>query len=105
MRCALPTVAATATLALLLAACSSRNDSATSDDSLNGQPSSSSLFAPATKRVVIEIDYERGAAPFVGPTGTFHDTWAIFRDNAKAILGDGKELVVPTQLSDMQALD
>jgi hypothetical protein len=93
---------------VLVCACSSHDDATTSSEALLSSEHSSNaaaLFSSATKRVVLEIDYQPGAAPFVGPTETFRDPWTIFRDNARALLGSSTEIVVPTRLADMERLD
>jgi hypothetical protein len=96
---------AVALFSVSASACGSQDDAAATSDALANQPSSSSLFAPATKRVVIEVDYAAGAEPFVGPTPTIDDPWSIVRDNVRALLGNDKELVVPSGLSEMERLD
>src|SRR5262245_33880438 len=75
--------------ALLSAACSvsDATESASSADPLTSgqQPSAPTLLSPRTKRVVIEIDYARGAEPFEGSPDTYPDPWKLFRDNANAL--------------------
>jgi hypothetical protein len=97
-------------LAVFLAfacACSAQQaEQATSEDSLQtGPPPSAAIFAPATKRVVLEIDYALGAEPFVGSSETDPDPWKIFRDNAAAVLGANIEVVVPGRLEEMERID
>jgi hypothetical protein len=99
-------VAAVSSLLVTLAsACGSHEDAAATSDALTNQPPASALFVPTTKRVVIEIDYAPGAEPFVGPTPTMRDPWSIFRENARALIGEDKELVVPSDLAHMERLD
>jgi hypothetical protein len=85
-------------------ACSAQQaGQATSEDSLQaGPPPAAAVFAPATKRLVLEIDYALGAEPFVG---TAPDPWKIFRDNAAAMLGSNIEVVVPGRLEEMERID
>jgi hypothetical protein len=94
--------------ALLSGACSVQGaeELASSDDSLtSGQPPAPVLFAPTTKRVVIEIDYAPGAEPFEGSPDTYADPWKLFRDNANAVFDRKVELVVPDRVARMERLD
>lgn len=69
-----------------------------------GQPPSSVLFSPETKRVVLEVDYAPGAAPFTGATGRLGSIWEIFAENANAIFDGRKEVEYPSTLEEMEAL-
>jgi hypothetical protein len=99
----------------LASACSAPPEEAVaqaSQDPLNAavpapvqQPAPAAVFTPATKRVVFEVDYGPGAEPYALSTTTIRDPWAIFRDNARAVLGAKMDLVVPSRLADMQRLD
>jgi hypothetical protein len=90
---------------MFASACGSQEDAAEASDALTNQPPASALFVPTTKRVVIEVDYEAGAEPFVGPTPTMRDPWSILRENARALLGEETELVIPSDLAHMERLD
>jgi hypothetical protein len=89
-------------LCLLTAACG--DDESDNTDSANSQPAPSELFSDAIERVVVEVDYAAGAAPYTGNLAGFGETWGLFGSNAAALFAD-KQLVVPTTLADMQALD
>lgn len=78
------------------------------DDTAGGtdrQPPASVLFSPATRRVVLEVDYAPGAEPYTGATGRLGSIWDIFRDNAAAIFDGKKEVVYPSTLAEMEQLD
>ncbi len=78
-----------------------------SKDSIEGPPPSNP-FAPAVeaKRIVVEIDYQRGAEPYTGTSVAFGDTWRLFRTNAEKLFeGTGKTIEVPTTLAGMERLD
>lgn len=69
------------------------------------QPSPGELYSDAIKRVVIEIDYATGAEPYTGNIVLFGDIWGVFTTNAERLfLGSGKELTIPTELSEMEEL-
>src|SRR6185295_2827660 len=92
-------------LALLMACGSS--SSAGSRDPIEAPPPSNP-FAPAidAKRIVVELDYQRGAEPYTGTSVAFGDTWRLFRTNAEKLFeGTGKTLEVPTTLDGMERLD
>jgi hypothetical protein len=92
-------------VAIACAACTSNDgDSANSSGGVD-QPSLSILFSSATKRVVVEVDYVPGAQPYTGAAGRLGDVWSIFRENADLIFDGQKEIVVPSQLGEMQQLD
>jgi hypothetical protein len=92
--------------ALLASACAVGEDVGATSDTLTTQPSSTVLFSPSTKRVVVEVDYASGAEPFVdGDSPTFKDPWSIAEQNLRALMGDDRELVLPRTLSEMQRVD
>jgi hypothetical protein len=92
-------------LLLLASACSAPPGEHTAEETLQtGPPPSKTVFAPATKRVVLEIDYVPGAEPFLG-SEALADPWKIFRDNAGAVLGPNIEVVVPKSVEEMERLD
>jgi hypothetical protein len=64
------------------------------------------LYTDAISRIVIEIDYAAGAAPYTGSVIGFGDTWDIFETNAAALFtgAGGKVIDVPTELEGMQEL-
>jgi hypothetical protein len=103
-----PSLAALTCFGVLFAsACSApQEEAASSQDPLSeGQPASTVLFEPATKRVSLEIDYVPGAEPYVKSASGVADPWKVFRDNAKAILDDKLEVVVPEGLAGMEQLN
>jgi hypothetical protein len=102
-----PSMAALGLGVAFACACSAQEEVAgSSQDPLNaGQPSASALFAPTTKRVVLEIDYAPGAEPYAASATTFPDRWKIFRDNARAVLGGKVEIVIPEELAEMERLE
>lgn len=61
-------------------------------------------FDPSTDRIVIEVDFQEGAEPFTGDAA-FGDTWSLTVENVTALVGDDKELVVPSELDEMGPLD
>lgn len=87
--------------AILCATCTSNDGAPGTMD----QPSLSTLFSSATKRVVLEIDYAPGAQPYTGAAGRLGDVWSIFRENADLIFDGQKDIVVPSQLCEMQLLE
>ena len=70
-----PPAVATLASALLVCACAPQEETASSSEGLVAQPSSASLFSSATKRVVVEVDYVKGAEPFVRRTAAFEDAY------------------------------
>jgi hypothetical protein len=70
-----------------------------SDD--HASPSELALTA-GIHRVVLEVGYQKGAVPYVA---TPRDPWQLFRANAEALLGEGKELVFPSGETQMELLN
>ncbi|MGQ0507744.1 MAG: hypothetical protein ACT4TC_20775, partial [Myxococcaceae bacterium] len=71
------------------------------------QPAPAQLFSAEITQVVLEVDYAEGAEPYTGPNSIFGggDTWQLFRANAaKLFEGQNKTLIIPSQLSEMEAL-
>jgi hypothetical protein len=66
------------------------------------------LFEAGVTRVVLEVDYQTGAAPETGryALGT-RDAWGIFNTNIRRIFREApqRDLVVPTTLDEMQELE
>ncbi len=64
------------------------------------------LWRRSVRRVVIEVDYGPGAAPFVGAVPGVSDLWGIFTANAQRLFqGSGKALTIPTTLGQMQRIE
>ena len=56
------------------------------------------------KKIVIEVAYEPNAVPFTGPIGDTIDAWAIFRENATALMSfnlNQPNIEIPSQLENM----
>ncbi len=64
------------------------------------------LWSRTITRVVIEVDYGPGAAPYVGSIPSMGDVWGIFSANARRLFqGSGKQLTIPTTLGEMQRIE
>ena len=81
---------------LFLAACSS--DSPATVDAPNP-------FATGVRTVAVEVDYAKGAEPYVGGEGQVSDIWRLTRDNLDALFQKKRALTVPSTLDQMEALD
>jgi len=78
-------------LLLALASCADPSDGAT-------PPSGSSVFSPGVTEVVLEVDYESGAAPVL------LREWQLLHQNLEAVFAASpKKLVVPHGLAEMDA--
>lgn len=65
-----------------------------------------SIWSPAVRRVVIEVDYGPNAAPYTGTVPGVGDAWGILRANAERLFrGSGKTIVLPTTLGQMQRIE
>ena len=65
-----------------------------------------SLWSRSITRVVIEVDYGPGAAPYVGTIPSLGNVWGIFSANARRLFqGSGKQLTIPTTLGEMQRIE
>lgn len=99
---AAPTAGHSRTLAslsglLLLSACTSTDIDLATDDPAE-------VFDSQTTRIVVEVDYQQGAEPYVGGA---NDTpaWDFFEENARALLGSSTAAVeVPKTLEAMQRM-
>jgi predicted Zn-dependent protease len=95
-------------LALVLAACgNSGGGSGSGDDGIDGGGSGSgsgngSVFNPAVKDVVLEIDYETGEEPYTGAIVGFGDTFDVTKTNLERIFSGTKTLTIPTTTAQMQ---
>jgi len=74
-----------------------------------GTPPRPGLFSPEVERVQIEVDYQRGAAPFTGSSGLgplAHDAWDLFDTNIRRIFATASPRVIdfPTTLDAMEEL-
>lgn len=61
-------------------------------------------FDPRVTELALEIDYQPGAEPYVGPTLAGGDSWDLFDANAAALFPAGKTITVPDRLEAMEAL-
>lgn len=96
-------------LLLALAACTrspSEGDGGVGGDGGGGrQPTAEELYSGAYATVVLEVDYQSGAAPYTGEVAAFGDTWSIFSTNAERLfMGSGKTLELPSSLGEMEEL-
>src|SRR5687768_11448819 len=94
--------------AVVAAVACTKDDSSTATSPAPGTQPHANPFAPQVEatRVVVEIDYQRGAEPYTGTSVAFGDTWRLFQTNAaKLFEGSGKTVEVPTTLDGMQRLD
>lgn len=87
---------ATALVSSVLLACSSSSDG-------GATPSPTELFSSSIDNVTVEIDYQRGAAPFTGKAGRVADVWQIARDNVARIFSK-KKVALPSTLDGMEEL-
>lgn len=101
-----------ALLASVFLSCSSETKTTTSSSSGGTgvkptfeQPPATVLFSPSIKNVVVEVDYEVGAAPYVGRAGQFEDVWNLFRTNTTALFEGKKTVSFPTKREDMESFD
>ncbi len=72
--------------------------------SFDGQPTSEELFSNSVTSVVLEVDYEDGAAPYMstGPVAG-SDPWELSQRNLDRLFEDnGAVVTVPGALSDME---
>lgn len=67
---------------------------------------SQSVWSRAITRIVIEVDYDSGAAPFVSAIpGVTNRSWSIFAANVQRLFqGAGKRITIPTTLAEMQPI-
>ena len=81
-------------LTLCLAACSSDGEESTN------------LFGPGVEQVILEVDYEAGAAPFDAYPRRDGSPWELLEDNLEALFAQStpRTLIVPKTLSEMQGL-
>src|SRR3954463_13928854 len=59
-------------------------------------------FDPAIKKVVIEIDYETGQAPYTGPILGFGDTFDPSVANLNRLFANKKPVMLPRTTAEMQ---
>ena len=70
----------------------------------NGKDPIDQIYARATTKLTIEIDYQPGAEPYTGSLLGM-DTWNLFTTNVNRLFqGAGKTLTVPTTLPQMEKL-
>lgn len=60
------------------------------------------VFDAAVTKVVIEIDFETGQAPFTGPITGFGDTFDLTIENVDRLFSGKKALTVPRVMSEME---
>ncbi|MCB9797906.1 MAG: hypothetical protein H6741_34940 [Alphaproteobacteria bacterium] len=88
-------------LALLGLGCTDKADDSGPSDS---EAAAFDLYAASTTGLALEVDYAEGAEPYTGRVGLSEDIWALFEVNIDALLQGQKQLDVPHELSEMQAL-
>jgi predicted Zn-dependent protease len=70
------------------------------------QPEPASVFSPDVRRVVLEVDYATGAAPYTGASGGLDDLWQLAQNNLQALFAAApREIVVPNVLGAMEQID
>lgn len=81
-------------LAISVAACS------------NDEGGSTNLFGPGVEQIILEVDYEAGAAPFDAYPRRDGSPWELLEDNLEALFAQStpRTLIVPKTLSEMQGL-
>lgn len=73
---------------------------------LTRAPLMQSLWARSVRRVLIEVDYGPGAAPYVGAVPGVGNTWNVLAANARRLFqGSGKTLAIPSTLGEMQRIE
>jgi hypothetical protein len=60
------------------------------------------VFDPGVTRVVIEIDFESGQAPFTGPVAGFGDTFDLTVENVDRLFSKKKALTIPRTVTEME---
>ncbi len=90
-------------LSALSLACSGDKDSASSSGG-DDQPGVDETFSEAVTKVVMEIDHDSGAEPYVGGYGPSSDIWELFDVNAAAVFGPDVTVTVPHTLDGMEDL-
>jgi hypothetical protein len=77
----------------------------TSSSGGDHQPTTNELFGSSITKIVIEVDYASGSAPYTGQQLLFGDVWGVFKANsARLFEGTNKEITVPTELPQMEEL-
>ncbi len=67
-----------------------------------GSGSVDGVFAAATTKVVVEIDYEAGKQPYTGNMVGFGETFGPTLANIDRLFSGTKTLVIPTAIADME---
>ncbi len=76
-----------------------------SPEPVKAAPTPSPAFLGGTQRVVLEVDYAPGAAPYVGDVPLlFPDVWVLSQSNLERLL-PGKTVTIPHKIEEMEALD
>ncbi|MBV8758496.1 MAG: hypothetical protein JO257_14520 [Deltaproteobacteria bacterium] len=65
-------------------------------------PQGTYVFDPAVTKVVVEIDYETGEAPYTGTVVGFGDTFDLTVNNLDRLFASKKALTVPRTLAAME---
>lgn len=78
------------------------------------QPRPTQVFSSEYSQILVEVDYQDGAAPYTGSAGfglsTRPDVWVILRDNLNELFLDpttaqlSKSITTPSQLGQMEKL-
>jgi predicted Zn-dependent protease len=85
----------------LLAACSD-GGGVTPPTNSDGSVSKTDAAAQQVTTILVEVDYQDGAEPFVAEGSS--DPWNLFELNAKALHGSQKTYTIPRQLDQMEKL-
>ncbi len=65
-----------------------------------------SIFRSDVDEVILEVDYQEGAAPFVGDFRNGTQVWGLTEDNANALFGASSAMLdIPTTLDDMEEIE
>lgn len=65
-------------------------------------PIAGSPFDPVVKQIVVEVDYEEGAAPTLPPSHDDSEIWPLFSNNLRALVGAHRVVRVPKTEADLQ---
>ncbi|MGF1509733.1 MAG: hypothetical protein ACFB9M_09575 [Myxococcota bacterium] len=71
--------------------------------SSDGFAPSTSVWSSSVTRVVVEVDFEDGSAPYTGSAGRIQDIWSLSQSNLDRLFA-GKVVDVPHTLESMERL-
>jgi hypothetical protein len=87
---------------MLLGAAAACGGTSGGDDDGDGGGDVDPVFDPTITRVVIEIDFETGQAPFTGPILGFGDTFDLTAENVDRLFSGKKTLTIPRTTAEME---